>query len=641
MATFERNMRESWFGESAAERNARNYDEPKSSFGFFQNSGVKSFDEHFEELCEKYKETNNVDIKRDIKGMLSDPTFMNQYKTDLMAPVVEGFEKMSENDPHIHNIIENVSRFWDTKVNFYNESASMTAYLPISTLEFPVLVKQFFSSIIKDIIEVETTKTPNISKHVRTMYIVDNNTGKEYEYPKCIWDGTWKEAFNASKGLPIDNAKLVDLGTSGKLFQYDIITNLTKGIRGLDQLSFAFRINAVQVDGTRIPLVGNGITVEFSTGGTLLNGKLDFVYKDASGNEIPVQDNIQGQVDFRNGTMDIANTSGRVTGVYIEGYLSNEQNRRSTSVREKREIKRFTIEDGARWNMPFSIEEIEDASALLDINYYNRMVDEIVRCQEMNECLTVIDFLNKEFDKNVNIDADIFKLEPVVQVHYADLKAPSYFAGDPFQYMTRAVQFKLDSIFNQLTEATKLDNLSFVIVANPMVCRLLKEFVQWKVQQGTSVGGIEVNSSYGFATDLSANIRIVATNLFEPYTEDVVDLSHYGESAPDEAQRELVMHIYGYPTDSEHISFRHLKYTSHLFTSQSQTAYNAPSAAVGGAYNIVTAMSRFTNITIQGIQARLILLNSNIVYGKAPTSVKKMGAPWPDSAPETPTGVNP
>ena len=382
MANFGRNMAESWFGESASERNARQYEEPKSSFGFFQNAGVKSFDEHFEELCDRYKESKKIDIKRDIKGMLADPAFMEQYKTDLMQPVIEGFEAVSENDPHIRSIVENVNRFWDTKVNFYNESASMTAYLPISTLEFPVLVKQFFSSIIKDIIEVETTKTPNISKHVRTMYIVDNNTGKEYEYPKCIWDGTWKEPFNASKGLPIDNNKLVDLGTNGKLFKYDIISNLTKGVRGLDQLSFAFRINAVQVDGKRIPLVGNGITVEFATGGTLLNGKLDFTYTDATGTETVVEDNIQGQVDFREGTMDIANTSGRVTGVYIEGYLSNEQNRRSTSVREKREIKRFTIEDGARWNMPFSIEEIEDASALLDINYYTG----IIQCTFKNVC---------------------------------------------------------------------------------------------------------------------------------------------------------------------------------------------------------------------------------------------------------------
>ena len=262
MANFGRNMTESWFGESASERNARHYEEPKSSFGFFQNAGVKSFDEHFEELCDRYKESKKIDIKRDIKGMLADPAFMEQYKVDLMQPVIEGFESVSENDPHIRSIVENVNRFWDTKVNFYNESASMTAYLPISTLEFPVLVKQFFSSIIKDIIEVETTKTPNISKHVRTMYIVDNNTGKEYEYPKCIWDGTWKEPFNASKGLPIDNNKLVDLGTNGKLFKYDIISNLTKGVRGLDQLSFAFRINAIQVDGKRIPLVGNGITVE-------------------------------------------------------------------------------------------------------------------------------------------------------------------------------------------------------------------------------------------------------------------------------------------------------------------------------------------------------------------------------------------
>ena len=40
----------------------------------------------------------------------------------------------------------------------------MAAYLPMSTLEFPVLVKQFFSSVMKDIIDVEAVKTPHITK---------------------------------------------------------------------------------------------------------------------------------------------------------------------------------------------------------------------------------------------------------------------------------------------------------------------------------------------------------------------------------------------------------------------------------------------------------------------------------------------
>lgn len=608
----------SWFYESASERSTTGYQPQKSSFGIFREDGAKTFDERFNDLYESYKERHGIDIKKDMKSMMADRSFMEEYKADLLEPVFEAFREMSPNDPHIQNVIDNVNTFWDTKVKSYTESASLAGFLPIATLEFPVLVKQFFSSILKDIIEVEAVKSPNITKHIRTTYMVDNQTGDEYEYPKCLFDGTWEKLWNASKGHKIQE-KVVEF-TDGRLWKYDIIGKLTDGTPGVDKLSFQFKIIGIKVGADVIRLPGNGITVEFSTNGTLVNGDLNFEY-----NGTQIEDTLSGQVDFKNGTISMSSASGQVEGVVFSGYLSNEKNLRSISVREKRDILRFTIEDGARWNMPFSIEEIEDAAALLDMNYYNRMVDEIVRTQEMNECMTVIKFLNDEFAKYNGITTDIYKLESMAQTYSVDLNPPANFAGDPFKYISTAIQFRLKSIIHQILELTKLDDLSFVIVGNPMATQLISEFVNWKAQNGASIGGISVNNSYGFATDLGANVRVVATNLYDAYTVDPVDTT---------ANRELILHIYGYPTSAEHISFRHLKYTSHLFTSQSQTAYQS-TAAPGGAYNIVTATSRFHTMAVQGIQANLIMLNSNRVYGNAPVRPPVTGAPW--STPVFPT----
>ena len=612
----------SWFYESASERKNSSYEEMQSSFGARQNVGAKTFDERFEELCESYKNEAHYDIKRDISSMLADRSFMEQYKNDLCGPVFEAFREACPNDQHVESIIENVNRFWDNKVRAYTESASMTGFLPIATLEFPVLVKQFFSSIINDIIEVETVKTPNISKHIRTTYIVNNQTDEELEYPKCLFDGSWKRMWDASKGFPIkENVVEFD---EGRLNKFDIITNLTDGNPAIDKLSFDFKIIGIQVGGEVIYLRGNAITVEFSTGGTLINGDLNFIHEGTQ-----IDDVLAGKVDFQKGTISMASTTGQVTGVVFSGYLSNEKNLRTTSVREKRSILRFTIEDGPRWNMPFSIEEIEDAAALLDMNYYNRMVDEIVRVQEMNECLTVIDFLNDEYVKYNGVDTDTWNLEPTVQTFTADLNPPKYFAGDPFKYVSSVVQFRLKSVIYQLTEATKLEGLSFIIAGNPKATQLLSEFVNWSQNAGTSIGGINVNRSYAFDTKLGGNVRVVASNIYDAYTVDPVQ-----SKDPDgqtQSVRELVLHIYGYPTDSEHISYRHLKYTSHLFTSQSQTAYQSTKAPAG-AYNIVTATSRFKSIAVQGIQARLILLNSAIVYGTAPVRPPVTGAPWATNA---------
>jgi len=543
---------------------------------------------------------------------------MEQYKSDLLDPVFESYRAANPGDPHVESSIQALSDLWDTKVKSYTESASITGFLPIATLEFPVLVKQFFSSIMKDIIEVEATKSPNISKHVRTTYMVNNQTGEELEYPKCMFDGTWEKMWDASKGLKIKED--VVLFDQGRLAKFDIISKLTDGNPNIDKLSFAFKIIGVQVGGEVIMLRGNGITVEFSTGGTLINGDLNF-----TSNGVKIDDTLVGKVDFQTGTVSMASTTGQVEGVIFSGYLSNEKNLRSISVREKRDILRFTIEDGARWNMPFSIEEIEDAAALLDINYYNRMVDEIVKGQEMNECMTVIKFLIDEHDKFNGIQTDTYKLEPLSRTEIVDLKAPAYYAGDPFTYMTKAIQFKLKGIIHKMTELAKIEGLSFVIVGNPMACQLIKEFTDWKYQAGSSIGGITVNGSYGFTTDLGANVRVVASNLYDAYTIDPVQSKDPEGQVQNE--RELVLHIYAYPTDAEHISFKHLKYTSHLFTSQSQTAYQS-TAAPAGAYNIVTATSRFKDIAIQGISCDLILANSALVYGEAPSRPPVTGAPY-------------
>lgn len=606
-----------WFFESANDRTKSDV-MTKSSFGAHQAEGEKSFDERFEELCEQYKENVGVDLKRDVNRMFTDPALMENYKTDLLAPVFESFRAASPNDPHVEGTIREIDKFWDNKVRSFTESAAMTGFLPIATLEFPVLVKQFFSSIVTDIIEVESVKTPNITKHIRTTYMVNNQTGEELEYPKCMFDGTWQKMWDASKGFPIrEEAVMFD---NGRLNKFDIISELTDGNPQRDKLSFAFKIIGIVVGGEEIYLRGNGITVEFSTGGTLVNGTLNFVHEGTQ-----IDDILAGQVDFQNGTISMASTTGQVEGVIFQGYLSNEKNMRTVSVREKRDLLRFTIEDGSRYNMPFSIEEIEDAAALLDMNYYNRMVDEIVRVQDMQECMKVIEFLNKEFAKFNGVVTDTYKLESQAATFTVDLNPPKYFAGDPFKYISHAIQFKLKSVIHQLTEKAKIDGLSFIIVGNPMATQLISEFVDWKSQQGTSIGGITVNNSYGFATDMGANVRVVATNLYDAYTPDVVE-----SKDPDgqtQSVRELSLDIYAYPTDAEHISFRHLRYTSHLLTSQSQTAYQSTNAP-GGAYNIVTATSRFQSIAIQGIQAKLIMLNSALVYGEAPARPPIVGAPW-------------
>ena len=526
-----------WFYESAANNANITANKSESSFApqGIDETIDTSFDSHFKKLADTFYERCKIDIKRDYLKMLSDPAFMETYKVELMKPVIAGFRQASPGDPHVESVIKNVNTFWDTKVKLFNESATMTTFLPIATLEFPVLVKQFFQTILKDIIEVEAVKTPMISRHICTRYLVDNQTGQEYEYPKCMFNGQWQNIWKAAKGIEIFHR--VDLPQH----QYDLIE----------------RINAAH------EAAGDGVVIDRATARLTFQLMIPKVIIQ-TGNQTTTQQQAvddQGHQRHVHGhdllrshepAAQLAGGGGVVIGVIFQGYVSNEANLRSVSVREERSILRFTIEDGPRWNMPFSIEEIEDAAALLDLNYYNRMVDEIVRTQEQIETMTVIKFLNDQFDKFNGVVTDIYKLESVAMDYQVDLQPPVGFAGDPFKYISSVIQFRLKAIFHDLTDLLKLDNLSFIIVGNPMAVQPICEFVNWKCMQGTSIGGITVNGSYGFATDMGANVRVVSSNLYDPYTtEDVVQ--NAGE-ANEKSQKELVLHIYGYPTSPDHIS---------------------------------------------------------------------------------------
>ena len=81
----------SWFYESAADRK-KEVSTHTPSFGAYRRDGDKPFNERFEELAAGYLENGKIDVKRDIKKLLADRSFMEQYREDLMEPIISAFE---------------------------------------------------------------------------------------------------------------------------------------------------------------------------------------------------------------------------------------------------------------------------------------------------------------------------------------------------------------------------------------------------------------------------------------------------------------------------------------------------------------------------------------------------------------------
>lgn len=647
------------------------------------------FDNNFKDTVNTLAHTyGGINVMKDAKKMMDNPDIMLEYKTLMLDPITAELREAAEEatDPgekiHLESVADQLETAWDSSVQSFlvQESYNTSTYLPLATLDFPALIKQYIRFLGKDIIPVQTASSTNIEQRIFIKYLVNNQTGEEYEVPRVYWqkepDGTptWKKLWNAGKGVRINDKEPIRLSEIAEApnKKYDMFNHLLqddgkaypkqnepgafeKTLRS--RLSYDFNIQFVEVDLTKIvddestthkneikealqkllgeeaeefkkgdtakvKLPGAGIAIDIQTGGVFLNGiitenmKLPVVHPDTNlpiGLTVQLSDMLSGRVDFVKGTLT-ASSCGPVVGLFVSGHISNETNLRTIGFREYPEIRKFLISDGCRFQLPFTVEDFTEANASLNFNLYNRLVQELVVNQEMFEDESILEYLDEEFDKYNGYDSDIWSLESYTHTEYVDLDPTSIspsFAGDPWEYRTNAIHNAINSVIYELCDRGKLENLGFVIYANPKACRLLNKFVTWTVKKSTEIGGVQMNHSFGILTDSDLPIRVVASNRVDAYTL-IPAYQPEVEDQENTLSREYFFKIVAYPMDKFHISYKHLRFARHLTNSPENAGYadiNNP----GGQAVLVTTSSQYKTISIQGIQGRVICKNTVLV----------------------------
>jgi hypothetical protein len=602
-----------------------------------------TFDNRLEDTVGTMQSRMGVNVMKDVKKMLEDKNVMMEYKTLLLDPILDELRNTaSEADSsekfHLESVASQLEEAWDTSVKSFmvQESYNVSNYLPLSTLDFPALIKQYIRFLGKDIIPVQTASSVNIEQRIFIKYLVNNQTGEEYETPAIYFQKDdngqplWKKLWNAGKGLRLNDKDVLTLSTiqaatnkKYSLFNWllgddDQPTTITPNVR--TRISYDFGIQYVQIDGKKVRLPHGGIQIDIQTGGVFLNGGITSDMKLAVVDEngkttgevvTGVADRLSGVIDFIKGTIT-ATSCGSITGIYVSGHVSNETNLRTIGFREYPEIRKFQIADGVRFQLPFTVEDFAEANSSLNFNLYNRLVQELITAQEMFEDEYILQFLDEEFNKYDGAESDIWALESYTATEYVDLDptaiSPS-FAGDPFEYRTNIIHNGIASLIYELCDRGKLDNLGFVVYANPKAARLLQKFVTWTVKKSTEIGGVLMNHAFGVLTDTDIPIRVVASNRVDAY----INIEPYQDGAQEgDVSREYFYKIVAYPMDKFHISYKHLRFARHLTNSPENAAY-ADAQNPGGAAVLVTTSSQYRTIAIQGIQARLICKNTVLV----------------------------
>ena len=628
------NAHGSWFQEQQSLVNSVSREELESL--------PDNFDQRFEDVVGQIQSEYSINIMKDAKRMMENPQVMQEYKELMLDPILQEmrtYPVSSEAEKvHMEQVADQLEDAWEAsrKSFLVQESYNVANYLPLSTLDFPALVKQYIRFLGKDLIPVQTASSNNIEQRIFIKYLVNNQTGEEYETPRIYFekdeDGNplWKKLWNAGKGLRLNDKTVLPLATiqaatnkKYSLFNWLLDDNgdpttINPNVR--TRLSYDFGIQYVQYDGKKVKLPHGGIAIDIQTGGVFLNGGITDDQKLAvvnpttnlpTGEVVSFSDRLSGVIDFIKGTIT-ATSCGSITGIYVSGHVSNETNLRTIGFREYPEIRKFLISDGVRFQLPFTVEDFAEAQASLNFNLYNRLVQELVTAQEMFEDESILEFLDEEFDKYNGYASDIWGLESYTHTEYVDLDPTAIsptFAGDPWEYRTNAIHNGIASIIYELCDRGKLDNLGFVIYANPKAARLLQKFTTWTVQKTTEIGGVQMNHAFGVLTDTDVPIRVVSSNRVEAY----ITIDAYQEGAQEgDKSREYFFKIIAYPMDKFHISYKHLRFARHLTNSPENAAY-ADATNPGGQAVLVTTTSQYKTIAIQGIQGRLICKNTVLV----------------------------
>lgn len=581
----------------------RGFEETNSIGGFRNGSEQNSFDAIFTEAYNDMM-AKGLDIMMDTREFIRNKSMINAYKDALLSRLSDECEGMmtqeSANESTNYGThsqqYNQISQMFDNCVeDMVKESTRVESLLPIKMIDFPILIKQNLKLVTNDIMQTEVVDSPIVKKHLEQTYIVDNNdTNKRWRYPQCFFTDEFKEAFAAGKGFPIKETPVPVADISN----YDIIANLTDAaIPERESFTMDLKIAKVVVDadGEDVTIVLNPPMRINLSDGTWLGGKIKRTVTKSDGTAFEVDDLLMGMVDYRTKTTSIRSVTDQVKSVIFSGYLSNELNERGVGFEYVREEREWKIEDGTRASMSYSLEELEDAKALMDLDLYqktyNNMGDYLANMEDSD----VLGWLDEQYDLYNGIEIDPLGFDGFTVEDIFECDSTSITTALPNEYIEKMLKFKIDGIIIDMCDKAKLEDMTFVIYGNPRYIRFLNSSVNWVTRPGSTANGVKLDYSYGVMTSGDVKVQVVSTMKVNAIY-DKEEKLHSG------------LRIIPFPLSKEQFTFKHYKYTTHILTAQN-SAYRDANRP-GGSKTYIMGVSRYKNAAVQGIQTKLKISNA-------------------------------
>lgn len=501
---------------------------------------------------------------------------------------------------------DQLSQLFDNTTESLVTEAEIGNLQPIKSIDYPILVKEFLRLASKDVMQAEVNVGPVVKKYMEQTWAYDKNNPVETrcKYPQCFYNGEYKKLLAASKGDPIKDT-VVPLPA----FKYNVIQNLTDSTNPRDRVTYDIKIvggvvknskdEDVKFDFKR-PMTLNLSDKQFINGNITQTVIATITEEDGSTTteSITVEDYIQASFDFITQTINISSSSQQITGVILEGKINNDTNEKGIEFEWTREQLEWKIDDGSKAQTSLSLETLTDHKVLLDYDLYTRSYNQISDFLTQQEDMDVFDYLDKDFEKHKGIVVDIddrLGWGSWATERNFDFDSTSITVATPAQYIHEQLKFAIDSLLTKTSDASKLEDFTFVVYGNPTMIRMLSPEVKWVTRPGSTLNGVKVNYSYGVMTSGDIKVQVVST-LKVDGSYDLTEKRYPG------------LRIIPYPTTKENFTYKHYKYATNIVTNK-DSAYR-DSNMPGGSQTYIMGTSRYKTVSIQGIQTNLYYKNA-------------------------------
>lgn len=567
---------------------------PTATIGSFSNANAaSSFDNIFIEACDNFKRVNHQDFNDAFLSpqMLKNPTVVSGFKNDLLSQLRCDVENFQEDCGNAANLYDQTSALFDNKIDqLITESANVGTLLPIKTIDFPLLVKNQIKRSFKDVVNEEVTPSLIIKKRIEHTIAYDKkDPSKTWEYPQCMYDDSFQEMMKAGKGVDLSD-DAVEL----PIFQKNLVEELTSATIATNQrIVLDISIDRVEDKDGNVITLRTPMQVNLADG-AWVGGKISQKYT-VEGEEKEINDVLTGFMDWdtQTCTLTSANTSDDgVKKVHFKGKLSNEGNEHTIRTKYIQEDIEWKVGEGTKVDASYTLEELQEHKALLNRDMYQKSYNDLVTLLSDMEDSDGYKFLDDQFEKYDGVEFDPLGWNPMIMKTTFNCDSTIATVALQSEYIAKELKFKIDRFVIDIADTTKLDNMNFVIWGNPRYISLLDPYVKWVFRQGSTVGGVKLDYSYGVMTSGDVKIYVVSSKKINHKTHKTLRFLPFVDS-------------------NETITFKRYKFSTDIVTAD-KSAYKDTERA-GGSQTYVWGTSRYVDVALQAIQAEVGFENAKFI----------------------------